>query len=51
MSVVMLPFARPVFEVATALTWNEWAITIGLALVPVTIIEVAKIATNAIRQI
>jgi Ca2+-transporting ATPase len=49
LSVVTLPFARPVFEVATALTWNVWVITIGLALVPVTIIEVAKIAKNAIR--
>ena len=42
LSVVTLPFAQPVFEVATHLTW-EWILIGGLALAPVTVIEIAKI--------
>lgn len=42
LSVVTLPFAQPVFEVATHLTW-EWILIGGLALTPVTIIEIVKI--------
>jgi len=42
LSVVTLPFAQPVFEVATHLTW-EWILIGGLALIPVTIIEIVKI--------
>jgi P-type Ca2+ transporter type 2C len=40
-SVVMLPYARDVFEVGTQLG-HEWWLVIGLALVPVTLIELAK---------
>jgi Ca2+-transporting ATPase len=47
LSVVMLPFARPIFEVATALSWQEWLITIGLALVPVSAIETIKLVAHA----
>ena len=42
LSVVTLPFAQSVFEVATHLTW-EWILIGGLALTPVTIIEIVKI--------
>jgi len=42
LSVVTLSFAQPVFEVATHLTW-EWILIGGLALTPVTIIEIVKI--------
>ena len=41
-SVVTLPFAQPVFEVATHLTW-EWLPLIALSLAPVTVIEVVKL--------
>ena len=43
LSVVTLPFAQPVFEVATHLTW-EWLPLIALSLAPVTVIEVVKLA-------
>jgi Ca2+-transporting ATPase len=43
LSVVTLPFARPIFEIATALTWWEWVVTIGLALVPVSVVEMIKL--------
>ena len=43
LSVVTMPFARPVFEVATALSLWEWGLIIGLALVPVSLIETAKL--------
>ena len=42
LSVVTLPFAQSVFEVATHLSW-EWLLIGGLALTPVTIIEVVKL--------
>jgi len=41
LSVVTLPFAQPVFEVATHLSW-EWLLIGALALTPVTIIEYAS---------
>lgn len=41
LSVVTLPFAQPLFEVATHLTW-EWTMILGLSLIPVTLVEVAK---------
>ncbi len=41
MAVVMLPVTRPVFEVPRGLS-SEWLVVIGLALVPVTLIELAK---------
>jgi magnesium-transporting ATPase (P-type) len=40
-SVVTLPFAQPVFEVATHLAW-EWGLVLLLSLTPVTIIEGAN---------
>ncbi len=43
--VVTLPFAQPVFEVATHLSW-EWLLIGVLSLAPVTIIEVAKITRS-----
>ena len=42
MSVVMLPFARPVFETANHFAW-EWALIGLLSLTPVTIMETVKI--------
>jgi Ca2+-transporting ATPase len=44
---VMLPFARPIFEVGRPLA-SEWLIIFGLALVPVTIVEVAKLIGAAL---
>jgi Ca2+-transporting ATPase len=44
---VLLPFARPVFEVSDHPT-VEWLLVFGLALVPVTIVEVAKLVTAAL---
>ena len=42
LSVVTLPFAQPVFEVATHLSW-DWLLIGVLSLTPVTIIEVVKL--------
>ena len=42
LSVVTLPFARPVFDTASHFGW-EWALLGLLALAPVTIIEVIKL--------
>lgn len=42
LSVVTLPFARPVFETAAHFGW-EWGILALLALMPVTVIEVSKL--------
>jgi Ca2+-transporting ATPase len=42
LSVVTLPFARPVFETAAHFGW-EWGLLLLLALTPVTLIEVAKL--------
>lgn len=41
LAVVMLPAARPVFEVSRGLG-IEWLVVLGLAVVPVTVIEVRK---------
>ena len=43
MSVVLIPFARPVFETVMHPLW-EWAVLISLALTPVTVIELTKLA-------
>jgi Ca2+-transporting ATPase len=48
-AVVTLPFARPVFEVGTAVR-HEWLLVLGLALVPVTVIEVGKWVGGAVAQ-
>ena len=49
LSVVTLPFAQPVFGVATHLVW-EWLLIGALALTPVTIIEVVKLLRAALRK-
>ncbi len=48
-SVVTLPFAQPVFEVATHLSW-EWLLVGVLALTPVTIIEFLKLLRAALLK-
>ena len=45
LSVIMLPFARPLFEAATHFAW-EWALIALLALTPATLIEAAKLARH-----
>ena len=45
MTVVMLPVTRPVFEVPHGLG-IEWLAVLGLAVVPVTVIELAKLVTR-----
>ncbi|MCI0464389.1 MAG: cation-translocating P-type ATPase [Gemmataceae bacterium] len=42
LSVVTLPFAQPMFETAVHFGW-EWGLLFGLALTPVTVIEVFKL--------
>lgn len=42
LSVVVLPFARPFFESARDFTW-EWMVMFGLALTPITVIELLKL--------
>jgi Ca2+-transporting ATPase len=49
LSVVTLPFARPVFESAVHFGW-EWMLVFGLALVPVTIVEVLKIIRRRLQR-
>ena len=49
LSVVTLPFAQPVFGVATHLVW-EWLLIGALALTPVTIIELVKLLRAALRK-
>jgi Ca2+-transporting ATPase len=49
LAVITLPFAQPVFEVATSLSW-EWGPLIGLSLLPVTVIEVWKLVRAGVRQ-
>ena len=41
-AVVMLPFMHPVFDVPEQLSW-DWFLIIGLALAPVTIVELGKL--------
>jgi Ca2+-transporting ATPase len=50
MSVVTLPFTRPVFEVATPHSLAQWGLIVGLALVPVSVIEITKLALGPIRR-
>ncbi len=42
---VALPFARPVFD-TVALTLGEWLVVVGLALIPVSVIEVSKLGAK-----
>ena len=46
LSVVTLPFAQPLFEVATHLSW-EWLLVLGLSLTPVTIVEIVKLVQGS----
>jgi P-type Ca2+ transporter type 2C len=50
LSVVTLPFAQSVFEVATHLSW-EWILIGLLAITPVTIIEIVKLLRSALRRL
>lgn len=45
---VLLPHARPVFG-TSVLSAREWALVLALALAPVTLVEVFKLARAAIR--
>ncbi|MBC8353180.1 MAG: cation-translocating P-type ATPase [Planctomycetes bacterium] len=49
LSVVTLPFARPIFEVATSLG-KTWLLIVALALAPVTVIEGAKIVMKLFER-
>ncbi len=49
LSVVMLPFARPVFESVQHFAW-EWILLFGLALTPAAVIEALKVWNRAIPQ-
>ena len=49
LSVVTLPFARPVFDTAAHFGW-EWALLGVLALTPVTVVELAKLASSRLRR-
>jgi Ca2+-transporting ATPase len=51
LSVVTLPFARPVFEAATDLSLFHWGLILGLALVPVSLMETAKLATHRLATL
>ncbi|MCA9009674.1 MAG: cation-translocating P-type ATPase [Planctomycetaceae bacterium] len=50
LSVVTLPFAQPIFEIATHLTW-EWILIVLLASAPVTIIEIVKLVVRQNRNL
>ncbi len=43
LGVVTLPFARPIFGVTADLALWEWGLVLGLALVPVSLIEIRKL--------
>jgi Ca2+-transporting ATPase len=43
LAVVTLPFLQPVFGVDTSPTWTDSVLILGLALMPVTVIEVTKL--------
>jgi Ca2+-transporting ATPase len=45
LTVVMLPFAQPVFEIGSDLG-RDWITVILLALIPVTVIEIVKVLCN-----
>jgi Ca2+-transporting ATPase len=46
LGVVTLPIARPIFGVTADLTLWEWGLVIGLALVPVSLIEIRKLISS-----
>ena len=43
LAAVLLPFAQPLFKVATDITRGEWLLILGLSLAPATVIEVSKL--------
>jgi Ca2+-transporting ATPase len=47
LSVVMLPFAQPVFETVTHFGW-EWAVLIVLAILPFTVLEMLKLIRSRV---
>jgi Ca2+-transporting ATPase len=47
LSTVTIPVLRPLFETTSGMSW-EWGLIVGLALAPVTIIEVAKIVRRRV---
>jgi len=49
LSVVALPFAQPVFRVPVTPSW-EWGAVALLALLPLTIVEVAKLLRRGLRR-
>jgi P-type Ca2+ transporter type 2C len=49
LGVVSFPFAQSMFE-TTSLSGHEWLVVLGLALVPVTVIEIVKLVLSAIRR-
>lgn len=48
-SIITLPFARPVFEV-TSHSYGEWILLALLALMPVTVIELVKLAQQKVSR-
>jgi Ca2+-transporting ATPase len=49
LGVVSIPFVRPVFE-AAPLSLSHWLLVLGLALAPVTVVEVGKVLVFASRS-
>jgi Ca2+-transporting ATPase len=49
LGVVLLPFARPVFEVTTSLPREGWLLVFLLALAPVTVVEIGKLLMVAVN--
>lgn len=49
-SIVVLPFTQPVFEVATHPTW-EWIVIVLLALAPVSVIEITKLLRAFLNRV
>jgi Ca2+-transporting ATPase len=50
LSVITLPFARPIFEVVSDLSLQKWGIILALAVVPVCLIEAAKLLQRVTRE-
>jgi Ca2+-transporting ATPase len=48
-TIMTVPFTQKIFGVTDGLTW-EWAVIFGLSIVPVTVIEVIKLAKARITQ-
>lgn len=47
LSIVVLPFTQPVFDVATHPAW-EWLLIVALALAPVSVIEIMKLMRSVV---